>query len=103
MAVARARFDGVLVDGDFVERDVAVLADLVEFDDELVADLVGAGEVRGVDEPRDLRREVDEDAGSTERDRRERSAFFTHGFGSGGRATHDPPSEKDGNETLSEA
>jgi len=52
----------VLGDFDFVEADVAVLADLAEFHDEFVADVGVRVEIRRVDEPGDGPGEVDEDA-----------------------------------------
>jgi hypothetical protein len=56
-ALDRVRFDHRLG-----ESEVAVLSYLDEFDDEFVADVVLASEVRFVDETGDVFREVDEDA-----------------------------------------
>ena len=45
-----------------MEREVAVLADFGEFDEEVVTDVVVAGEFRVVDQTGDVVGEVDEDA-----------------------------------------
>jgi len=54
--------DGFGIGGDLLEAEVPVFADFDQLDDDLVAGLVGVLQLRFVDEPGDVLREVDEDA-----------------------------------------